>query len=319
MTKLDLVSAQTRSLEMDAEIERLREQQQIGSATGRDVADASRHLRRLALDREEVIRLRDEYTKIDADAQAAFQRTGIDEAQRRGELTQSEAYASRMDVDRMFGFECGVVTFDDNADFVALLSARRLEAINRGRIDLPRIEGQSATHRLCIVQTYDQFVPAVTRVIAAAEARKFDATQALRNAKSVARQVKFNPFAATDSNWLKDAIAALDRFLDLLQPQVEPVAGVGAAMGDFIPAATKPVAHAWMNLNTLADHFKCDPARLRHMLDRWRKKHRDGWRESTDRKPREHRYLYLFSAVHTVIMEWMPGASNETSSERAAR
>jgi hypothetical protein len=69
----------------------------------------------------------------------------------------------------------------------------------------------------------------------------------------------------------------------------------------------------WYIHSTLADHFGLGREALRKQLERWRKKHFDGWKENTDRRPREPKHLYQLSSVQHIIDKML------TSSERPAR
>jgi hypothetical protein len=74
--------------------------------------------------------------------------------------------------------------------------------------------------------------------------------------------------------------------------------------------------NAMLSAGDLASRFGVDPEAVRKRLDRWRKGTHDGWSEVTDRKPREPKYLFRFSAVSAILKEM---ASGETSSERPAK
>jgi len=69
----------------------------------------------------------------------------------------------------------------------------------------------------------------------------------------------------------------------------------------------------WYTHSTLADHFGLAREALRKQLERWRKKHFDGWKENTDRRPREPKHLYQLSAVRHIIDKML------ASSERPAK
>ena len=70
---------------------------------------------------------------------------------------------------------------------------------------------------------------------------------------------------------------------------------------------------AWYTHSSLADHFGVPREALRKRLDRFRGSHLDGWKENTDRRPREAKHLYQLKVVLPVIEEMLP------SSERPAK
>ena len=69
----------------------------------------------------------------------------------------------------------------------------------------------------------------------------------------------------------------------------------------------------WYTHSTLADHFGVGGEALRKQLERWRKKHFDGWKVNTDRRPREPKHLYQLNSVQHIIDKML------ASSERPAK
>jgi len=70
---------------------------------------------------------------------------------------------------------------------------------------------------------------------------------------------------------------------------------------------------AWYTHERLAVHFNVNKEALRKRLDRYRSTHFDGWKENTDRRPREPKYLYQLGAVKHIIENML------ASSERPAK
>ncbi len=68
----------------------------------------------------------------------------------------------------------------------------------------------------------------------------------------------------------------------------------------------------------LANRYKVPRGALESRLKRWRKCHGDGWKQVTDPKPREPRYLYCVSAVWSVIQN-LARATGETTGEGPAK
>jgi len=71
--------------------------------------------------------------------------------------------------------------------------------------------------------------------------------------------------------------------------------------------------NGWYTHGTLADHFNVNKEALRKRLDMYRSFHFDGWKENTDRRPREPKHLYQLSAVKQIIENML------ASSERPAK
>lgn len=90
---------------------------------------------------------------------------------------------------------------------------------------------------------------------------------------------------------------------------------------DALPPMTKQAAgaslpaEAWLSHTDLADRFELPHEALRKRLGGWRKKHAAGndWKEVSERKPREPKYLYRLGAVLPIVNEMAAGASGETS------
>jgi len=66
----------------------------------------------------------------------------------------------------------------------------------------------------------------------------------------------------------------------------------------------------------LADRYNVNPEALRKRLERWMPTHQEDWKEITDRRPREPKYLYRVFAVLPIIKELQ--ASGQPSGERPA-
>lgn len=68
--------------------------------------------------------------------------------------------------------------------------------------------------------------------------------------------------------------------------------------------ANEPIPpDAYLSSSDLAKQYGVDAEALRKRLDRWRKTNESGWREVTDRRPREPKFLYQVAAVLAVIRE----------------
>ncbi|MGD9645073.1 MAG: hypothetical protein AB7U73_05130 [Pirellulales bacterium] len=109
-------------------------------------------------------------------------------------------------------------------------------------------------------------------------------------------------FDAADALWksalvkMAEASTAFDA--DLLRKglELERVGMVG------VPAAIAGPG-TFLDVSSLAKRHDVNPAALRGRLDRWRAEHDAGFREVTNRKPKEPKYLYLESAVLPLIQE----------------
>src|SRR5262249_50432736 len=66
---------------------------------------------------------------------------------------------------------------------------------------------------------------------------------------------------------------------------------------------------AWMNHVELAEAMGLEAEPLRCRLDRWRKGNpgSDGWREVTERRARQPKYMYRIGTIRPVLMNALPG------------
>jgi hypothetical protein len=83
------------------------------------------------------------------------------------------------------------------------------------------------------------------------------------------------------------------------------------------PDRTELEKDAWRTATDLARLFGVEGDALRQRLNRWRKKNDGGWKEVTDRKPREPKYLYRDGAVRSIVGSLK--TSSEPSSEQPAK
>jgi hypothetical protein len=95
--------------------------------------------------------------------------------------------------------------------------------------------------------------------------------------------------------------------------QPEPLIGAANAtgLGDVLASPAD-----------IAQRYDLPLEPLQKRLGRWRQKHDEGWKEVTDRKPREPQFLYKLSAVSPIIEEMASrrkDASSEASSHRPAK
>jgi hypothetical protein len=65
---------------------------------------------------------------------------------------------------------------------------------------------------------------------------------------------------------------------------------------------------AWMTHLDLAGALALESEPLRTRLNRWRRKHQEGWREVTEPEARQPKYLYQIGAIRTVLRDAMAAA-----------
>ncbi len=85
--------------------------------------------------------------------------------------------------------------------------------------------------------------------------------------------------------------------------------------------ATNPPAkspYGYLSPAELAEQHGLDSEALRKRLERWRRKHMDGWIENTERKPTEAQFLYAPSVVESVIQQ-AKKASGKTSGKTSGK
>ena len=117
-----------------------------------------------------------------------------------------------------------------------------------------------------------------------------------------------------------DAIATTTKLARARTPR----GGAPAAIPDPRGTAAQlplPADQAWLADTDLAGYLGVDRNALRQRLNRWRKKNDEGWREVTDRKPREPKYLYRVGAVRTLVVDLkgVRRSDQRTNSEKEAR
>ena len=191
---------------------------------------------------------------------------------------------------------------------------------------LPRLEAEQSQRHAQFIDGCTEFNQLVTPLLAAARACDFATTNAIAALLHLTQTWVNNWSFKGPVGVLEAGQYALDDLIDRLpvsdaSPASSPTAAttVGASKpvptAGSIDAATSTTEgascsaqsdvtlsdEAWVTVDTLAKFFECDMSPLRHKLDRWRKNNRDGWKEATDRKPREHRYLYQIRAVRSII------------------
>ncbi len=100
-------------------------------------------------------------------------------------------------------------------------------------------------------------------------------------------------------------------------PAAVPQTGAGRGTGADLSAGQRVLApDAFLALGDIALAEGVPLAALRKRVARWQRKSEEGWREVTDRKPRESKYLYQVGAIRHLIRPRI--ASRETSSDRPA-
>lgn len=122
-------------------------------------------------------------------------------------------------------------------------------------------------------------------------------------------------------NWQEGALALAQAL------QAPPPAGdgrdapPGSPEATSRPAASRSFADAHddslLSPVRLAAAFGVNADALRTRLNRWRRRHHEGWIENTERGPREPQYLYRVGTVRHIIRALQ--ATSETTSQRPAR
>ncbi|MDX1965097.1 MAG: hypothetical protein SFX18_18275 [Pirellulales bacterium] len=85
------------------------------------------------------------------------------------------------------------------------------------------------------------------------------------------------------------------------QQKAESTAVPDKPKGDGNGAGEKIEADSYLTHIDIAKRYKKDPEATRKTLDRWRMRNDDGWREVTERKQREPKYLYQLSAIKSLF------------------
>ena len=122
-------------------------------------------------------------------------------------------------------------------------------------------------------------------------------------------------------NWPEGALAFAQAFQTLPPGGDGRDAPPGSPEATLRPDASRSLADAHddslLSPVGLAAAFGVNADALRTRLNRWRRRHHEGWIENTERGPREPRYLYGLGAVRHIIRALQ--ATSETTSQRPAR
>jgi hypothetical protein len=114
-------------------------------------------------------------------------------------------------------------------------------------------------------------------------------------------------------------LAEADKLLLLAAPAGAKLEPVGQTITASIsPSPPRGDEDLYLSPAEIAKRYKLPRGALESRLKRWRMGHGDGWKQVTNPKPREPRYLYCVCAVWSVIQD-LAKTIGETTGERPAK